>query len=106
MKFTRKKSNIHGWGLFAEEDISNNDLIEQCTYVLITDRPHTYKAVLPYTFTYLKDKHIYMVLPLGYATLLNSSKYPNCTYTIDDNFLTIKTIKDVKIGEELTLKYM
>lgn len=106
MKFTRKKSNIHGWGLFAEEDISNNDLIEQCTYVLITDRPHTYKAVLPYTFAYLEDNHIYTVLPLGYAALLNSSKDPNCTYTIDDNFLTIKTIKDVKIGEELTLKYM
>jgi hypothetical protein len=106
MKFTRKKSTIHGWGLFADIDIPNKDIIEQCTYILITDIPYAYKAVIPYTFPYLKDNNIYMVLPLGYATLLNSSKDPNCIYTIDDNFLTIITIKDVKANEELTLKYI
>ena len=101
LSFTRKKSKIHGWGLFADKFIPNNTIIEKCTYILTTEMMPTF--ISPYTFPNSKEKGT--ILPLGYATLLNSSNPPNCKHIIDDEFLTILTIKEVKVGEELTLKY-
>ena len=101
LNFTRKKSNIHGWGLFADIFIPNNTVIEECTYILTTGRlpPHIH----PHTFPNVNGKGV--VIPKGYASLLNSSSPPNCRFTMDSDFLTIFTIKEIEAGEELTLKY-
>ena len=101
LNFTRKKSNIHGWGIFADIFIPSNTIIEKCTYIITTEHLPTH--ILPHSFPNLNGKGI--VIPKGYASLLNSSNPPNCKFTMDINFLTISTIKDVKEGEELTLKY-
>lgn len=101
LNFTRKKSNIHGWGLFADTFIPNNMVIEECTYIISTE--HFPINILPHTFPNLNGKGL--VIPKGYASLLNSSSPPNCKFTMNIEFLIISTIKDIEAGEELTLRY-
>ena len=101
LNFTRKKSNIHGWGLFADAFIPNNTVIEECTYIIATG--HLPVNIHSHTFPNLNGKGL--VIPKGYASLLNSSSIPNCKFTMDIEFLTISTIKDIEAGEELTLQY-
>ena len=104
LNFIRKKSPIHGWGLFADKFIPKDTIIEKCTYISITEIDFNPKQINPYSFSNPKGKGL--ILPLGYASLLNSSSPPNCTHIIDNDFLSILTIKDIEEEEELTLKYL
>lgn len=102
LNFTVKKSNIHGWGLFADSFISNNTLIEKCTYISTTEPLPS--NIYPHIYNNPKGKGSLLIK--GYASLLNSSKFPNCSYKVDSDFLIITSIKEIKLGEELTLKYL
>lgn len=79
------QSAIEGNGLFAIEDIDANFIIG---------------------ITHVKDIRFqdgYIRTPLG--GFFNHSETPNCEVISDDEFIRLKTIKEIKAGEELTAKY-
>ena len=56
--------------------------------------------------THVKDDRFengYIRTPLG--GFINHSKEPNCEWHSDQDLIKIKTIRDIQVGEELTLKY-
>ena len=85
---TIKQSEIEGLGLFATENIKDN------TEMGIT---HVYRHFRS------KNKEDLIRTPLG--GFINHSTNPNCEliHSLGEN--NIKTIRDIHVGEELTLKY-
>ena len=82
---TIKSSSVEGLGLFAVEPI---------------------KKSINIGISHVKDLHFangYIRTPLG--GFINHSNTPNCKTLYEGRLISIITIKDVKIGEELTLKY-
>ena len=82
---TIKESDIHGLGLFATEDIKTNSFIG---------------------ITHVKDDGFedgYIRTPLG--GFFNHSEDPNCSCLPDGDFLVLSTVKAIKAGEEITVKY-
>ena len=82
---TIKNSEIEGFGLFASDDI---------------DKEHTIGI------THIENNHFpnrYSRTPLG--GFYNYSDEPNCESVVDGEFLKLKTLRAIKNGEELTVKY-
>ena len=82
---TIKNSNIHGLGLFAKEDIPKD-------YVL--------------GITHVKDARFengYIRTPLG--GFFNHSESPNCEAFKFKDFIMLKTLKEIKSGEEILAYY-
>jgi len=81
-------SNIHGAGILAKEDIPG-EVVIGITHVYDTNFQHNYVRT-----------------PLG--GFINHSENPNCELVEDegsDDYKKLKTLKKIKQGEELTLKY-
>jgi SET domain-containing protein len=81
------KSEIDGNGLFATDNI---------------DSGHTIGV------THVRDDRFddgYIRTPLG--GFFNHSETPNCKVVIDEEngYIKLKTIKEIKVGEELTATY-
>ena len=95
-------------GIIATEDIKKNRIIERCPIILVemvhedflekTNFKHYY-------FTYSKKYH---AVVLGYLSLVNHSFEPNCilVYDFKNKAISLKSIKNIKKGEELTYQYM
>jgi len=81
-------SSIHGAGIFANEDIPAG---------VVIGISHIYDP---------EFKDNYIRTPLG--GFINHSKSPNCELVDKDDdyhYKTIRTIKKIQTGEEITLKY-
>lgn len=78
-------SEIEGKGLFATEDIPAD---------ITLGVSHVYDK---------RFKNNYIRTPLG--GFINESKTPNLVAEIDKDFRYVRTIRDIKAGEELTLQY-
>ena len=81
---TIKRSPIHGLGLFATDRIKSGVLLGMIHYPTV-------------------DKKDYIRTPIG--GFGNHSDNPNCQKYPKDQFYFIKTIKEIKKGEELFLNY-
>ena len=82
---TIKSSSVEGLGLFAVESIKKSTNIG---------------------ISHITDRHFtngYIRTPLG--GFINHSNTPNCKKFIEGRIISIITLKDIKAGEELTLKY-
>jgi len=84
-RLTIKSSGIDGLGLFAEEEISVGENLGVS---------HVYDE---------RFKNKFIRTPLG--GFINHSDTPNVKAYIDADFRYIKTIRHIKAGEELTLRY-
>ena len=82
---TIKPSSVEGLGLFAVEPIKKS------TDIGIS---HVYDQFW---------ENGYIRTPLG--GFINHNNTPNCKTFKEGRFLSIITITDIKVGEELTLKY-
>ena len=81
-------SQIHGVGILAKEDIPGE---------VVIGISHIYDP---------EFQHNYIRTPLG--GFINHSENPNCELLEEDgdyHYKKLKTIKKVKLGDELTLKY-
>lgn len=82
---TIKNSEIEGLGLFTTDDIDN-------------------KHVLGITHIYdVRFQNSFIRTPLG--GFFNHSETPNCEVIRDGEFLKLKAIRDIKMGEEITARY-
>jgi len=82
---TVKPSSVEGLGLFTTEPIINSTNLG---------------------ISHVSDKFMdngYIRTPLG--GFINHSDTPNCIKSKEGRFLSIITITDIKVGEEITLKY-
>ena len=82
---TIKESYIEGLGLFANEDLSVNTKLG---------------------ISHVKDdrfEHGYIRTPLG--AFVNHSTAPNCEFYNDKDFIKLRTIRNINIGNELTAEY-
>ncbi len=82
---TIKSSSIDGLGLFATDDIDEKFVIG---------------------ITHVRDDRFsegYIRTPLG--GFFNHSEKPNCEVIIEDEYIKLKTLTQIKSGEELTAKY-
>ena len=80
-----KKSNIHGFGLFAKEDINKG---------------HEFGITHVYD---IRFKDNYIRTPLG--GFFNHSENPNCEAYIDREFIKLRSIQLIKKDTEITVKY-
>lgn len=97
------KQNFTNLGIFALDDLKGNDLLDVVGF--LAELPCN--ANLPETDVSIvyseQDKSDNLML--GPLSFVNSSCLPNCVYTRNRDTMGLKTIRDVKKGEELTVKY-
>ena len=107
-KIEVRQSPLHGYGVFAKEEIKNDEIIEECFYIV---QPYTN----PYNADYLyrwpqTGKHKFNVLALGFGCIYNSSKTleeRNSKWETDEsnNILLFKSVKTIKKDEEILIYY-
>lgn len=96
-----KKSEIHGKGVFAVNDIKKDKVIEICN--LIEAKRRKVKGIfVDYVFRKNRKK---TVLALGYGSLYNHSYDPNAIYCINNDMLHIIASKDIKKNQEIFINY-
>tara|TARA_R100001377_G_scaffold84408_1_gene67890 strand:+ start:1158 stop:1664 length:507 start_codon:yes stop_codon:yes gene_type:complete len=129
-----RKSSIHGYGVFAKEDIFKGELIEECRYAIIeppingnivsywypwpkfkeevTIDVMTLKKVQP-NLLYKLDNNIEFqekVIVFGYAPMYNTSK-TELTRNIDwyndlvNDIFIFEAVMDIEKDEELCIHY-
>ena len=108
----KKKSQIHGLGLFAAKDIPKNIDIIQYTGKLVLKREGTKRSKQQekegtvYIFFFNNKYDIDGKDGGKGAQFINHSCKPNCESILyNDEEIWIKSIKKIKKGEELTYDY-
>lgn len=100
-----KKSPIHGYGVFADQDIEEDDIIEECHTLVF---PQSIPALSNYAFKGVNTQNgMLSLLPLGYACIYNHSDKPNAYFDFDSNttLLVFRSLRLIRCGEEICTFY-
>lgn len=114
-----KKSKIHGMGVFASRDIPKGEYVFEYVGEKITKKESDERAdrLLEsyeedkeqnpgvFIFTLNKRYDIDGNVPWNTARWINHSCDPNCESDIEDGQIWIKSIRDIKKGEEIVYNY-
>lgn len=105
MRITEQK----GRGMFALQNITFGTTLEVAPVIAMNeaDRILLEQTELNnYIFEWGDDTK-QCCMALGYVAIYNHSYESNCEYEMDfeENIITVKTIRDVMKGEELTINY-
>lgn len=100
LKVSVKKSPIHGYGVFAEQDIAANTIIEEC-HTLVSE------SDVPCFDRYYFKAEEKRAIALGNGSIYNHSNQANAYCEWDNEFqlVTITSEKDIKKGEEICIYY-
>ncbi|MBO9660877.1 MAG: SET domain-containing protein-lysine N-methyltransferase [Chitinophagaceae bacterium] len=98
-----------GRGVFSSEDIAAGTLIEVSPVIVMSgeDRKHLDQTLLhDYIFEWGHDQQ-QCCMALGYVPLYNHSSSSNCEYEMDFDhaLIGIRTVRDIKAGDELCINY-
>ncbi|HBT93235.1 MAG TPA: SET domain-containing protein-lysine N-methyltransferase [Chitinophagaceae bacterium] len=98
-----------GRGVFATEAIQMNTTIEIAPVIVLTKEHRIIveqTLLYDYIFEWGED-HKSAAVALGYVSIYNHSIHPNCVYEMDyeNDRISIITIKDIQVGEELFINY-
>lgn len=104
------KSPIHGWGVFAKEDIESGEVFEECP---ILSLPMKYGEVsemfIDYRFNWPQGVHEWeeQVIALGFGSFYNHSENANAYWVSNHNERTFKFIsnRNINKGEEIFVWY-
>lgn len=104
-----KDNGEKGRGVFTTEFIEADTIIEISPVIVMEqkDRLHLDKTLLhDYIFEWGPQKE-QCCMALGLVPMYNHSYASNCEYYMDfeENMMMIKTVRDIKEGEELTINY-
>lgn len=98
-----------GRGVFANTDLKKNMILEVAPVIVMSKKDRTFidqTLLHDYIFEW-GEQHNQCCMALGYVPLYNHSYRSNCEYEM--NFkrqtITVKTVKAIKAGEELTINY-
>jgi len=107
-KIEIRKSTIHGWGVFAKEDISAGDILEESYFLIIPmNKSESSSIFIDYRFNYPRSNSRYQVIPFGFACVYNHSDSPNATWETDEEneIFVFSAIKNIKKDEEIKTYY-
>ena len=98
-----------GRGVFATEAIQMNTTIEIAPVIVLTKEHRIIveqTLLYDYIFEWGED-HKSAAVALGYVSIYNHTIHPNCVYEMDyeNDRISIITIKDIQVGEELFINY-
>ena len=107
----RRKSKIHGWGVYSTQLIPKNTRIVHYAGEKISNQVSLKREI-----RYLKTGHIWCfkltnrtVIDAGVngndARFINHGCEPNCEAVDDDGRIFIRTIRPIATGEELFIDY-
>ena len=103
------KSPIHGWGVFAKEDIIENEVFEECPILTLPiTKGESTPLLIDYRFNWPQGTEWEeQVLALGYGSLYNHSDNANAFWVSDIENRTFKFIssRPIKKGEEIFVWY-
>ena len=103
------RTESKGKGVFTNENIATDKIIEESPVIVMSaeDRVNLDKTLLhDYIFAWGEKKEKCCVA-LGFVSMYNHSYHSNCEYFMDfeEETIQIKTVKNIKAGEELTINY-
>lgn len=107
-KIQVRKSSIHGWGVFAKEDIKSGEILEENPFLVIPMGANEYSSLfIDYRFNYPRVNSQKQVLPFGFSGLYNHSDDPNALWETDveNEIFIFKAIKDILKDEEILVYY-
>ena len=108
-----RKSPLHGWGVFAKEDIEKGVILEQ-SHGLFLPRSFFESCTIPALrcngFAFPRDAaHAEVMIPFGLGCVYNTLPKEQCNanwYFDEVNKLIIYyTLKDIKKDEEIVIDY-
>jgi SET domain-containing protein len=110
-KIIRRRSKLHGFGVFAAQAITKNTRIIDYAGALIRNRESEAREE-----RYLKDGCIWVFRVNGrwsrdaavdgnIARFINHSCRPNCWFEVVDRTIWIRASRRIRAGEELTYDY-
>ena len=103
------KSPIHGWGVFAKEDIMEGEVFEECPILTLPiGKGEITPLLIDYRFNYPQgNEWEEQVLALGYGSLYNHSENANAYWVSDLENRTFKFIsnREIKKDEEIFVWY-
>ena len=103
------KSPIHGWGVFAYEEIKEGEIVEECPiHPLPISKGESSSLLIDYRFNWPQGiEWEEQVISWGYGSLYNHSESPNAYWISDPEKRTFKFIanRDIVPGEEILIWY-
>jgi uncharacterized protein len=110
-KIVRRRSKLHGFGVFAAQAIAKNTRIIDYAGALIRNRESEAREE-----RYLKDGCIWVfrvnrrwsrdaAVDGNIARFINHSCRPNCWFEVVDRTIWIRASRRIRAGEELTYDY-
>ena len=110
-RIERRRSRVHGWGVFAAQPIAKNKRI-----IDYAGEKISHKESLRRETRYLKRGHIWCfklnnrwvidgAVGGSLARFINHSCAPNCYAQIVDGTIWIRAARNIAPGEELTYNY-
>ncbi|MDO8837241.1 MAG: SET domain-containing protein-lysine N-methyltransferase [Vicinamibacterales bacterium] len=110
-RIERRRSKVHGWGVFALEPINKNTRIVQYAGEKITTKQSS-----PREARYLKNGHIWCftvnrkwtrdaAVGGNVARYINHACKPNCYSQIVGDVIWIRAARNIRKGEELHYNY-
>jgi SET domain-containing protein len=107
------RSGVHGWGVFAKEEIQEGELLEETPFVILFDRgeesnPDKKGMLSDYRFSFpASPEWKHQVMPFGCGGIYNHSGNPNARWEVDEERKTFKfySIKGISPGEEIFTFY-
>lgn len=109
-KIYLKNSPIHGLGVFALNDITVNEIIEECPILSLPLKfPDSSPLFIDYRFNWPSGSIEWeeQVLALGFGSFYNHNENPNAYWISDYEKRTFRFIclKDIKKDEEILVYY-
>ena len=108
-----RESPIHGWGIFAKEDIPKHTMIESAPVVIC------HKATQEALYEMNDCRHIlqdypfaweagYIAFAMGFAAIYNHKGDCSVTWRPNYDYKTMEftTKRDVEAGEQITVRYL
>ncbi len=104
-----RKTELRGRGMFALQDIDLGTIIEVAPVIAMNEADRVLleqTELTNYIFEWGEDTK-QCCMALGYVAIYNHSYESNCEYEMDfgENTITVRTIRNVMKGEELTINY-
>ncbi len=101
-----KKAGRKGLGVFATANISKGHIIEVAPVLAIPeDDENDLLSSFMVRYIFQTDRGLTHVIGLGYSSLLNHAKSPNVDFSVNKQAITLKAVKNIVKGDELTIDY-
>ena len=103
------KSPVHGWGVFAKEDIFEGEVFEECPILALPiEKGEVTPLLIDYRFNWPQGTEWEeQVIALGYGSFYNHSETANAFWisNIEDRTFKFISNREIKKGEEIFVWY-